>query len=171
MAQFNTVQARPNWEWDGALSITGAQTLRIYRELKERKSKIHTDEYGIFFAFSPSQFNQGMKGLISRGLIKEGERVYNYGSGCYGIPGSIEKWTSAADAIDKEIAEKCDPLEVYYEEFNNFECCLGFDGDLPAVKEVITIFGVDVARQVLTDNKRFLRVGDVDQIAEEMKNI
>lgn len=170
MVQFNTVQARPNWEWDGALSITGAQSLRTYRELRERQTKIPTAEYGIFFAFSREQFDRGIKGLKSRGLLKEGEKVCKYTTGCFGIKGSMERWMKDAEAIDKEIAEKCDPLEVYYEEYNNFECCLGFEGDLPAVKAVIQIFGVDVARQVLTDGKRFSRYGDVDKIAEELKD-
>lgn len=170
MRHFNTVQAHPNWEWDGSLSITGAQSLRTYRELKERQSKLPTHEYGIFFAFSKEQFKSGMKDLVSRGLLKDGEKIYSHGGGYFGIPGALERYMSAVEAIDKEIAEKCDPLEVYYEEYNNFECCLGFDGDLPAVKAVIQIFGVDIARQVLTDDKRFNRVGDVDGIAESMNN-
>lgn len=170
MVQFNSVVATPAPEWDGSLRITGAQSLRTYRELKERQSKIPTHEYGIFFAFSKEQFNRGMKDLVSRGLLKDGEKVYSHGSGFFGIPGALERYMSAVEAIDKEIAEKCDPLEVYYEEYNNFECCLGFEGDLPAVKAVIQIFGVDVARQVLTDGKRFSRYGDVDKIAEELKD-
>ena len=169
MVQFNTVKATPNLEWDGALSITGAQSLRRYRELLEQQRTIPVDKYGIFFAFGKKQFDEGYKDLVNRGLIQEGEKVKNFGNGCYGTFEGIKRWMDEAKAIDNQIAEECDPLEVYYEEYNNFECCLDWDGDRRAVEKVISIYGVDCTRQAL-DGKRFKAWGTVDAVAAKMND-
>ena len=164
MVSFNTVKATPNWEYDGALTITGAQTIHHYLELQERQRKIPVNEYGIFFAFDKKQFDQGYNDLVKRGLIQDGEKVKAFGQGCYGTSAALRRWVEEAKAIDNQIAEECDPLEVYYEEYNNFECCLDWDGDERAVEKVLSIFGLERTKEALC-NKRFSMCRSIDDIA------
>lgn len=160
-----TVEAHPNWEWDGSLQITGAQTLQRYRELREKQCRIPIDKYGIFFAFSQEQFNNGYKGLVSRGIIQEGDKIKSFGQGIYGTSEAMKRWVAEATAIDNQIADECDPLEIYYEEYNNYECCLDGDGDTRAVEKVISIFGAPATAKALA-GRRFRAYEDVDSIAQ-----
>lgn len=47
-----------------------------------------------------------------------------------------------------QVAKECDPQEVYFYEFNNYECMYAFDGDEEAIRTIINYFGVDVARTI-----------------------
>lgn len=67
------------------------------------------------------------------------------------------------DAFKKmfeQTAKECDPQEVYFYEFDNHESMVAWDGDYDAIKVVIDIFGVDVARKV----KRYNAEHDIDYI-------
>ena len=168
-ATKSTVKAERNPEWEGSLRITGDRTLRLYRQLQEEQRSIPVDKYGLFFAFSKEQFETGYKGLVQRGLIADGDKVRSFGGGCYGTAAAFNRWAEEAEAIDRRIAAECDLLEVYYEEYNNYECCLDWDGDLRAVEKVISIFGADRVRAELTDDKRFRHWGNIDGIIAEME--
>ena len=95
-----------------------------------------------FFAFSNEQFAEGKKKM---GI--EDKKLYDGGAGLYGTKEGIKKLFDDYDAIDKEIAEKCDPQEVYRYEFNNYECSITCS-DEDAINVVIRIFGAERARTV-----------------------
>lgn len=133
----------------GMMTWKNARTLDRYRELSSQ----HPDdkEYGVFFAFGNKQFSEGVKKLISRGYIKEGEeeRIAGYGGGLYGLPSELVRFMDFYKDKRKRIASECDPQEVYCYEFNNFECCIAYDGDLNAIRLIADIWGVDAARTII----------------------
>lgn len=76
MNRQSQVQARPDLDRDGFLVISKASTLARYRELrKETTDVIGKYNLAIFFAFNDEQFRTGYRGLVSRGLISEGDKV------------------------------------------------------------------------------------------------
>ena len=163
------VKVTQDWNNDGFLRISDAETIGRYLELKQCQYNIPAGKYGVFFAFSKDQFDMGYKDLVKRGLIKEGDRVSNFGQGAFGLKEGMKRWMDEAHAIDEQIAAECDPYEVYLEEYNNFECCIDYDGDERAVEEVIRLFGVERATKALY-RRRFRKCGEIDAIAARMKN-
>ena len=164
-----TLQVQQDWNNDGFLRITGARTIRRYIELEyELLPKLPVDKWGIFFAFSQQQFDDGYKGLLKRGLIAEGEKVKHFGGGCYGITEAMKRWAQEAKAIEDQIRAECDPYEVYLEEYNNYECCIDWDGDDRAVEKVISIFGLERTRKAI-QGRRFRALSPIEDIAEAMK--
>ena len=161
------IQVTRDWENDGVLRITGAETLKHYSELKERQHNIPTSDYGIFFAFSTEQFKEGYNNLVKRGLIKDGEKVCGFGAGAYGLKEGMKRWMSEADAIDEQISRECDPFEVYCYEYNNFECCIDYDGDERAVKEVLRLFGLERTREAL-EGRRMRACSEIDEIHDKV---
>ena len=136
---------------EGAICMTNAKTVKRYHELKY-ESQPDCDKYGVFFAFSNEQFENGYKRLVELGHIKDGDKVkrYSESSGLFGA--SVEKLKSFfgfyADK-DKLIREECDPQEVYFYEYNNHECMYDWEGDENAIKIIIDVWGVDVARTIV----------------------
>ena len=57
------VEVEPDWENDGFLRIRNAETLKRYRELRDEAYHLDTNQFDMFFAFSPEQFEEGMKTL------------------------------------------------------------------------------------------------------------
>lgn len=144
-----TFEFEQNWDNDGMMTWKNARTLNRYRELSNQ----HPDDskYGVFFAFGDSQFAEGVRKLIARGYIREGEEgnIASYGGGLYGLPSELERFFGFYEERKKLIAAECDPQEVYCYEFNNFECCIAYDGDLNAIRHIADIWGVDVARTIM----------------------
>ena len=163
------VQVKQDWDNDGFLRISGAETLARYHELQEKQRTLPVTEWGIFFAFSNEQFEEGYKGLVKRGLIKDGDRIKRFGQGAFGTLEGIRRWTQEAAAIDAQIRTECDPYEVYLDEYNNYECCIDWDGDDRAVERVLAIFGMEAT--VAAISGRRMRVNHtIDEIAESMSN-
>lgn len=158
------VQVQQDWDYDGFLRITGAETLARYSELCEKQRTIPVDKYGIFFAFSNEQFEQGYKGLVQRGLISDGDKICRFGGGAYGTRGGMRRWKEESDAIDKQIADECDPYEVYLYEYNNFECCIDWDGDQRAVEAVLRLFGPKRTKDALM-GRRFRACSSIEEIS------
>ena len=169
MEQNTTLQVKQDWNNDGVLRISGARTIRHYLELGERQRNIPCDKYGIFWAFSQEQFDNGYKGLVKRGLIQDGDKVKRFGQGCFGTLEGMKRWMAEYRAIDEQIARECDPYEVYLEEYNNYECCIDWDGDQRAVERVIALFGLERAKEALY-GRRFRSCGSIEEIAEGMNN-
>lgn len=167
--QENTLKAVPNPEWDGALTITGAKTLKRYRELCESRDRLPLDKFDLFAAFTPSQLKDGYEGLVARGVIKDGDKVKSFGAGIYGTREGLDRFKAAVKAINEQISKECDPLEIYCEEFNNYECCLDWDGDQRAVQAVLRLFGLDRTKQAL-EGKRFLKCGTIEGIFASMND-
>ena len=152
-----------DWDNDGYLSYTGAETLTKYQELNKQISNAPWDKLGVFAAFSQQKFDEGYRRLIETGKLKEGEKIVRLGSGVYGSKESAEKLEAFYDNIYERIKNECDPQEVYFYEYNNFECCIAYDGDEDAIRKVIDIFGIEAARKV----KRFNAYKLLDEIAKE----
>ena len=111
---------------------------KSYIEYKDK----HPELDGCFFAFSNSQFAEGIK---KHGL--EGQKLYDGGAGLFGTKEGIQKFIGFYDNLNKEIAENCDPQEVYDFEFSNHECGYTHD-DTGAIKIVAATFGDEKAKTV-----------------------
>ena len=61
-----------------------------------------------------------------------------------GIRGMLEFY----DKRDKQISQECDAQEVYFYEYNNHECCYGWEGDAPAYELIVDYFGEDIAKTI-----------------------
>lgn len=153
--------ATQNWDNDGHLIITGGETLKLYEDLKYGKTgQADFDRLGVFCAFSKEQFEQGYRGLVSRGHIKDGDKVVNIGYGCFGTKEGARKLCEFYDNVSERIKNECNPQEVYYFEYNNFECCIDWDGDDRAISVIIDTWGPEVARTI----KRFRAISTIDEL-------
>ena len=140
-----------DWEnSEGAICMTNAKTVKRYHELKY-DSQPDCDKYGVFFAFSDEQFEKGYKHLIELGLIKDGDKIKRYspvsGMFCANLE-LMKKYFEFYANKDKLIREECDPQEVYFYEFNNHECMYSWEGDEDAIRIIIDLWGVDVAKTI-----------------------
>lgn len=148
-----------DWDkYEGGVIMLNPQTIARYREIKEGHPCI--ENYGCFFAFGQEQFNENLAVAISAGRIKEGEKIYSHPAGLYGTREGITAYLAWYEERDKAIPAECDPQEVYFYEYNNYECMYDWDGDINAVKAVIGHFGVDAARALAV---RFNAV-DIDKV-------
>lgn len=161
------VQVKQDWDNDGFLRISGDETLKHYSELKERQTRIPVKEYGIFFAFSNQQFEEGYQDLVKRGLIKDGDKVCRFPGGAFGLKDGMKRWAEEARAIDEQISRECDPYEVYLYEYNNYECCIDWDGDERAVEAVLSLFGLERTKEALK-GRRMRKCGEIDAIYANM---
>ncbi len=157
------ITAVQDWDNDGFLVIKGEGTLKRYSELKEQGNTVSFDKIGVFAAFSNEQFKEGYDRLVKLGHIKDGDKVYHLCGGCYGTKEGYERLAAFYDGIEKIIQSECDPQEVYYYEYNNYECCIAYDGDYDAMKQIILTFGKEAASKV----KRFRAMYTIDEIIEK----
>ena len=101
--------------------------MKTYRQIKDQQPVL----FECFFAFSNEQFAEGKK---KAGI--EGKKILDGGHGLYGTKEGIQKLFDHYDNVDKEVAEQCDPQDVYDYEFNNHEC--GYTNtDEEAIKIVV----------------------------------
>lgn len=147
-----------DWDNEGGIVMLNAKTVKRYREIKDIQPDC--SKFGVFFAFSREQFDEGYKGLINHGHIKDGDKVLRGPAGLFGTKKGIENFIGFYETRDKAIPIECDPQEVYFYEYNNHESMIAWDGDLEAIKIIIDIWGADVARQI----KRYNASMSVDNI-------
>ena len=127
---------------NGALSITGATTLKRYIELSQED--ICKGIKGLFFAFNDEQFESGKE----KAGIKEGEKVYRFCSGGFASKEGLEQLKKAINDRNDLIKAECSAQEVYWFEYNNHECMLSTEGDYDAIANIISIFGIETAKQI-----------------------
>ncbi len=129
---------------NGTLKIEGAKTLGTYHKLFYEN---HPPMEGCFFAFSRQQFEEGYEQI--KHLLGENEKIVSVGngSGLYGKREYIDRFFDFYNDKNKLIREQCDPQEVYYDEYNNYEVCYTLD-DEKAIKIIIDIWGADVAKTI-----------------------
>lgn len=149
------MEVRQNWENDGHLVLGESKTLDRYKELCKLRSSTDCYKHHCFFAFSNEQFEEGKK---KAGITDE--KIYSAGMGLYGTKEGIGNFYDEIGSYRKKIKAECDPQEVYYYEYNNYECCIDWDGDTRAIEQIIHLFGADVARQV----KRLRAFQSIDEI-------
>ena len=129
-----------DWDCDGAIYMKNPKTIHRYKALIDKHPD--SDEYGIFWAFSNKQFDEGLEKMKNRGLTKDGEKIYSIGAGGYGVKKElIDAFFNFYEERDRQIAKECDPQEVYLYEYNNHECMIAWEGDEAAYKIVAKIFG------------------------------
>lgn len=147
-----------DWDMEGGIVMKDAKTVKRYREIRNQHP--NADEYGVFFAFSDQQFSEGYNRLIEKGFIKKGDKVCQSYGGMFGTKDGINAFLGYYENRGKAIPVECDPQEVYFYEYNNHESMIAWDGDLEAIKIVIDIWGVDVARKI----KRYNASESIDSI-------
>ena len=148
-----------DWDkYEGGIVMQNDQTIRRYREIKDQHPDC--DACGVFFAFSNKQFGEGYNHLVKLGHIKDGDKVLRSVGGMFGTREGIDKFINFYEEREKQIAAECDPQEVYFYEYNNHESMIAWDGDLEAIKIIISLWGADVARKI----KRFNASMSVDNI-------
>lgn len=144
--------------YEGGIVMQNAQTIKRYREIQDQHPD--ADKCGVFFAFSNQQFSEGYKHLVELGHINDGDKVFRSSLGAFGTKDGLDKFYGFYENRDKDIPTECDPQEVYFYEYNNHECMMGWDGDLEAIKIIISLWGADVARKI----KRFDATRSVSDI-------
>lgn len=137
-----------DWDNDGMVQYHNAQTLSEYHRLSEENRNADLSKFDMFCAFSDEQFERNRKTIRP---LTEGEKYVSFGAGVFGTRDGIERYLKFSEEIDRLIAERCDPQEVYCHEFNNYESCIAYDGDANAIRLIIELFGVERAATV----KRF----------------
>ncbi len=138
-----------DWDREGAIYMRNAKTVERYQELTEKHP--NSEDYGIFWAFSNKQFDEGYKLLVKRGFIKDGEKVKRVSaiSGMFGASTKhIESFFAFYADKDKLIAAECDPQEVYFYECNNHEYMYDWDGDAEPLHIIYRIWGREIAEKI-----------------------
>ncbi len=142
-----TLQYWLDWDCDGAIRMDNPQTIERYNELRYH-SNPDCKKHHVFFAFSTEQFNEGYKGLVADGSIKEGDKICQANHGLFGTKEGIDSFYAAYDEIDAKIKEECDPQEVYFYEYNNHESMINWEGDEDAIRLIISIWGLETAKKI-----------------------
>lgn len=165
------VKTNPNlkiwqdWDNDGLLRYKGEKTINRYIEIKKRGDNIPFEKFDCFIAFNDKQFEEGIKNIRP---LKEGEKYTSLGSGIYGTADGVERLVKhlkkQSRKKDTDIRQECVPEEVYIYEYNNYESCISYHGDLEAMKIIMELFGVTQARKI----KRYHALYTIDQIKKEM---
>lgn len=137
-----------DWDnWDGGVRMLNAKTTKRYKELQNTHPD--ADKYGVFFAFSKEQFANGVAHLKELGFIKdESELRHDKSTGAIGTSKGLDGYFNFYKESRASIPTECDPQEVYFYEWNNYESMYAGDGDTEAIKVIIRYWGVDVAKKI-----------------------
>ena len=139
-----------DWDCEGAIYMKNAKTIKRYIELQNEHPE--SENYGIFWAFSDTQYNEGIQKMKELGFYKDGQKVYSFGNGGYGTSELLlNQFFDFYVQRQKKVSVECDPQEVYLYEYNNHECMLSWDGDEAAYNIILDIYGEDIANTI----KRF----------------
>ncbi|MBQ0034909.1 MAG: hypothetical protein KBS77_06415 [Bacteroidales bacterium] len=140
----NKLIIKEDWNNDGVLIMTNACTVQRYKELRDSQYKMTpAEQEGIFFAFDEDGFKEGTNRINKH--KQEGDVLVRCRYGMFGFKRCIEAHHERIANIEKQIAEECDPQEVYCYEYNNHECMYDWDGDTNAYEIVEQLFGKEVA--------------------------
>ncbi|MDE5649767.1 MAG: hypothetical protein K2I35_01960 [Duncaniella sp.] len=138
-------------EWEnseGGIVMLNPQTIDRYKEI--RNTHPNTDNYGCFWAFGKEQFNRNLAAARRSGRIKDNDNIkyHPFYSGLYGTEDGIRDYLAFYDEQSAKIPAECDPQEVYFYEFNNHESQISWDGDLEAIRIIISIWGAETAEKI-----------------------
>lgn len=138
---------RQDWEnSDGMMCWDNDKTIDRYREICEARNRVDLKQFDCFFAFSTEQFKQGLKSIRP---LNEGEKLVRIAGGGFATKDGYEKLMKYYEGVRETIKNECDPQEVYCYEFNNFESCIAYDGDVEAIRIVLDYWGEEVARRIV----------------------
>lgn len=113
-----------------------------YQEIKNQQAPL----IECFFAFSNSQFEQGIK---ENNL--ENKKILSAGNGLYGTKEGITNFLGFYDNLSKKIGEECNPQEVYNYEYANHECSYTND-DIEAIKICLGYFTETQCKEIKRKN-------------------
>lgn len=148
-----------DWDnYEGGVVMLNAQTIKRYKQIKDTHPDC--DKYGVFFAFNKEQFAKGVAHLKELGFINDESELQQSKSGIIGTHDSIKNFLRFYYERDEAIPKECDPQEVYFYEYNNYESMYAWDGDEEAIKVIIEFWGADVAKKI----KRFNAAKTISQI-------
>lgn len=145
------------------INMKNPKTIKKYTQINEKYQKMPFPA-GMFCFFSNEQYEQAKKEQLKLGVDVEKEKIYRIGAGVYGTAKAIKAYEKRVEARCEEMRQ-CNPQEVYFYEYNNYEAMYNYDGDEDAVKTVINIFGKDVAKTL----KRYRVVYTLEEIINEME--
>lgn len=132
---------------EGSVVMLNPKTIKYYQQTKDMHPD--ADKYGVFFAFNKKQFDEGYNHLVELGFIKDGEKIQVSDMGAYGTKECLDAFFDFYRNRDKNIPTHCDPQEIYFYEYNNYECMYAWDGDKDAYNEIVDIWGEDVAKGII----------------------
>lgn len=142
-----TLRYYRDWEnYDGGVVMLNPQTINRYKELIKERNEVDITKFDCFFAFSDKQFNEGLKKIRP---LKEGEKLVPLCGGGFATKDGVERLSAYYKSVDDKIRQECDPQEVYFYEYNNFECMISWDGDEEAINLVESYFGSDIAKSIV----------------------
>lgn len=124
-----------------------------YTELKDMSAPC----VDCFFAFSQSQFEEGVKDIREKN--KDAKIVRVSSLNLFGTKEGVDNFLNFYKNQEDIIRNECEPQEVYDYEFDNHECGYLWD-DTEAIKIVVSYFGVERAREV----KRRCSCVDIDSV-------
>lgn len=81
-------------------------------------------------------------------------------TGTFGTDAGLDAFFNFYKESRSAIPRECDPQEVYFYEYNNYESMYAWDGDLEAIKIIISYWGADVAHNI----KRYNASKSIDDI-------
>lgn len=130
--------------------MENVQTLKRYHEINEEAYHVNLADFDCFWAYDQKQFDEGLARIG-----KPKDQIYRYGNGLFGTHDGFMRYMDYLDKKNERIKEECDPQEVYFDEFNNHECMLDWEGDTAAIELVADIFGDEIAQTVKRYNKKY----------------
>lgn len=136
---------------DGFIRMQNPQTIGRYQELRYGKQP-SLEELGLMAAFNKAQFAEGYLSLKEKGHVKEPKELISFGAGIFGTQKGYDKYTEWIEQREEAIKHECDPQEVYFFEHGNHESCINYEGDTDAIKLIIDIWGVEIAKSIYRRN-------------------
>lgn len=129
---------------EGGIKMENPQTIDTYKQIRDEQPS--TEEYEVFFAFTNKRFEEEEKKLIARGITT---KLYRGPvAGMFGTRQGILNFLDFYKKKDQRYRELCDPQEIYFYEYNNYESMYGSEGDIEAICTIINIFGEKVAKKI-----------------------
>jgi hypothetical protein len=113
--------------------------MKFLQDYMEKKQTEVFDKYGVFFAFSKTQFNDGRKKILDAGILQEGEKLTNFGHGMIG-----------PSKHSDEVIEQLD--KIYTESINQ-------DIEENGISNII---------QRELDNHEYVITGDIEDTVEKL---
>jgi len=139
-----------DWDCDGSIRMENAQTIKLYDQIQQEIYNVKLGEFEFFYAFDKKQFEEGLARI---GKTKD--QVRHFGGGLIGTKDGFKRYLDFLDKATERIAKECDPQEVYFDEFNNHECMIAYEGDTAAIELVMNIFGDEISQTLTRYNKKY----------------
>ena len=121
-----------------------------YQEIKNIQAPL----IECFFAFSNSQFEQGVK---ENNL--ENKKILSAGNGLYGTKEGITNFIGFYDNLSKKIGEQCNPQDVYNYEYANHEC--GYTNDDTEVIKICLGYFTETQCKEIKRKNAYYSINDI----------